>query len=448
MNKFFKYHVIVVLFLSFIAVMGFSSIVKYHYQGGKKIQLLQKPVMFIAGIPYRIKQIIENRSFNLNKIQPLIKHKYKNRFKQFIKNDRNALLILPRYDLSLSRSIVEIIDLNNFEVIHTYKHDIAEMNDQVTNSAKFPRLKIDNSPTRFQYQHSLLLDDGSLISTNAYYPIFKIDICSNLKWINDEEMFHHGTNLEHDGNIWAMASIDPKSRYVNQYQFEAYLDDAIIKLDIDGNILFRKSVTEILIENNVVPESFVFNNYLSNQIDPIHLNDIEPTFQDTKYWNKGDLFISLREQNVIIHFRPRDNKVINVITGPFAMQHDVDVISDKEISIFNNNNFIKDNKHSEVLVYNFETKTFIKLFNDQLKKNNFKTESNGLSEILRDGSLMVEETIHGRIILFNNQGKKEWEFINKDKNGDIGRVNWIRVIEDEIFIEKFKSLIKNNKCLN
>ncbi len=427
--------------------MGFGAIVKYHYSGGKKFQFIQKPVMFFTDISFQIFKSFKNGNFlNPNAPIKLQKHKEKKRFEYFIENKRNVLLVLPRYDHSLSRSVVEIIDLNNFEVIHTYKVDVSEINEKVSNIAKFPRLKIDHSPKRFLYQHPLLFDDGSLIISSAYYPIFKIDICSNLKWVNEEEKFHHGQNLDHDGNIWAIASINPQSRYVDQYQHEAYLDDAIIKMDIDGNILYRKSVTEILIENNIVPENFVLNNYVLKQNDPIHLNDVEPTFQDTKYWDKDDLFISLRDQNMIIHFRPKENKVINVIIGPFAMQHDVDIISDKEISIFNNNNFIKDNEHSEVLIYNFETKIFRKLFNDQLKKNNFKTISNGLSEILRDGSLMVEETVHGRIILFNNLGKKEWEFINKDKNDDIGRVNWSRVIEDELFIEKFKSLIKNKKC--
>ena len=61
---------------------------------------------------------------------------------------------------------------------------------------------------------------------------------------------------------------------------------------------------------------------------------------------------------------------------------------------------------------------------------------------------MVEEQNHGRIILFNNKGEKEWEFVNKDKNGDIGLVSWSRFIEDQLFIEKFKSLVKNKKCLN
>ena len=83
-----------------------------------------------------------------------------------------------------------------------------------------------------------------------------------------------------------------------------------------------------------------------------------------------------------------------------------------------------------------------------MQKENFKTETNGLSQILKDKSLIVEESVHGRIILFNKQGEKEWEFVNKDKNGDIGFISWSRVIEDEIFIEQFKSLVENKKCTN
>ena len=83
-----------------------------------------------------------------------------------------------------------------------------------------------------------------------------------------------------------------------------------------------------------------------------------------------------------------------------------------------------------------------------MQKENFKTETQGLSHIFKDGSLMADEQDHGRIILFNNKGEKEWEFVNKDKDGDIGFVSWSRVIEDQLFIEKFKSLVKNKKCLN
>jgi len=451
-KKFFTFRIFLLILLFVIWSALFGSLLKHHYEDGENFQFLQKIAVTIAKIPNTaedmIKLIIEGKNPNPNKPPIFTKHKDKKRFEQFIPNKRNALLVLPRYDHSISRSVVDIVDLNNFEVIHTYKHDIAEMNDQVTNTEKFPRIKIDNATIRFLYFHPLLLSDGSLVSDSSYTIEFKIDFCSNPEWINDEEKFHHSKMLDHEGNIWAGGHMNPKSKYVKKYSLKDYHDNSIIKINTDGKILYNKSVTEILIENNIVPDNFAFNQYVSNQTNPIHLNDIEPSFSDTEYWKQGDVFMSSRHLSAIIHYRPSTNKVINYITGPFAQQHDVDIISDKEISIFNNNNFFVDNEHSEVVIYNFETKKFRTLFNDQLQKNNFKTSAEGLSHIFNDGALMVEEQYHGRIILFNNQGEKEWEFVNKDKNGDIGFISWSRVIEDEIFIEQFKSLVENKKCTN
>ena len=447
-KKFFTYPVLLVLFLSFVGIVGFGAIIKYNYDGGKKYKFLQKTVVSIAESSYNILFMIKNRTLNLNKLTPLTKHKDKKRFQQYIENNRNALLVLPRYEHSLSRSVIDIIDLHNFEVIHTYAHDIAKMNDQISNIEEFPKTKIHDSPTRFEYRHPLLLEDGSIISDSEYSVEFKIDFCSKLLWINDEEKFHHSKMLDHEGNIWISGQMNPKSQYVKKHLIENFWDDSIIKINTNGKILYNKSVLEILIENNIVPNNFALTSSLSKEFDPIHLNDIEPAFNNTEYWKQGDVFISIRHLSAIIHYRPDTNKVINYITGPFAQQHDVDIVSDKEISIFNNNNFFVNNEHSEVLVYNFETKTFKKIFNDQLKKENFKTKSQGLSHIFKDGSLLVEEQNHGRIILFNSQGNKEWEFVNKDENKDIGQVQWSRVIEDEKFIKKFKSMVKNKQCLN
>ena len=441
MKKFCLYPLLLVLFLSFIGMMGFGALTKYYYKGGKKYQFLQKSVLFISEIPYTFKSIIKNRTLDLNKVTPFTKHKYKKRFEQYIENKRNALLVLPRYDHSLNRQVVDIVDLNNFKIIHTYKHDIEEMNKQITNKKEHSRQKIDNSLIRFKYQHPLLFEDGSLLAIGGV--IFKIDFCSNLKWINDEEKFHHSIMLDHEGNIWTGGHMEPKSKYVKKFANHFFIDDSIIIININGEILFEKSVTELLIENSLVDQNFTSLNH-----DAVHLNDIEPALNDTQYWKQGDVFLSIRNQSSIIHYRPSNNKVINYITGPFAMQHDVDIISDREISIFNNNLFFTNNKYSEVVVYNFETKTFSKKFNYQLQKENFQTKSQGLSHIFKDGSLMVEEQNHGRIILFNNKGEKEWEFVNKDKNGIIGFTSWSRVIEDELFIEKFKSLIKSEKCSN
>ena len=97
---------------------------------------------------------------------------------------------------------------------------------------------------------------------------------------------------------------------------------------------------------------------------------------------KKEMFHKYKTSIRTIHYRPKTNKVINYIKGPFSQQHDVDIISDKEISIFNNNNFVINNKFSEILIYDFETKEFRKLFNEQLKED-FKTGTQGLSHIFK-----------------------------------------------------------------
>ena len=73
-----------------------------------------------------------------------------------------------------------------------------------------------------------------------------------------------------------------------------------------GKILFNKSVTEILIENNLIDQN-IFN----QNLDPIHLNDIEPAFNDTEYWKQGDVFLSPRHKSAIIHYRHSTIKVNN-----------------------------------------------------------------------------------------------------------------------------------------
>ena len=450
-NKLFSYSFFLVLFLFFIALMGFGSVLVYHYEGGVKYKLLRKTVKIISSVPQNFKLIIEDPKSFLDKFDPnidkppnLTKHIDKKKFNRLNKNkNRNALLVLPRYDPSLSRSVVDVIDLVNFKVIHTYKHDIDELNKRVKNIEEFPRIEIDDAPIRFLYKHPLILDDGSLVSDSNYSVAFKIDICSNLKWVNDEEVFHHSKELDHNQNIWIGGQMHPKSKYIKKRWGREFSDDSAILINKEGEILYNKSISELLIENKLLD-----NNIFELGLDPIHLNDIEPALSSTSYWEKGDIFLSSRHLSAVIHYRPNSNKVINYIIGPFSQQHDVDIISDKEISIFNNNNFFDNNNHSEILIYNFETKEFRKLFNNELKKENFHTETGGLSHLFKDGSLMVEETNHGRIILFDNKGNKEFELVNKDKNGDIGFISWFRIIEDQIFIEKFKSLIENKKCLS
>ena len=153
LKKFFTYPVFLVIVLSIIILILYGALLRHHYSEGQRFHSLQKIAVFFATIPANVKKMVELKTFNINKIQSLQKHLNKKRFQQFIPNKRNAFLVLPRYDISLGRSLVDVIDLNNFEVIHTYKHDIAKMNEQVQNIDEHKRINIDHTPIRFQYRH-------------------------------------------------------------------------------------------------------------------------------------------------------------------------------------------------------------------------------------------------------------------------------------------------------
>ena len=450
--------VLLIILIFFILTILYGSLLRNHYLGDKKFKNLKIVAVFFAEIPSNIKNLkklrlrktLNNKIIFENKddMPPAASKKNINkpRFKRFIESTRQELLVLPRYDGDIKRSVVDIIDLNSFKTIHTYKHDVNEMNKLVDiNNIENSRVRIDDAEIRFEYRHPLILEDGSLISHSEYAPLFKIDFCSKLVWINQNERFHHSIMKGNNGNILVSSQIYPHSRYISNFIDDySFQEDAIIILNQDGDILFSKSIVELLAENNIFYESDIFM-----ASEPIHLNDIEPVLKDGKFWKKGDLFLSSRSQSAIIHYRPKLNKVVNYLKGPFYQQHDVDIISDTEISIFNNNNTIlKNGRFSEILIYDFETKTFKKKFQKQLEKSNFRTHTQGLSEILEDGSILVEEQNHGRLILFNKIGQKVWEYVNKDKNGDVQFITWSRIIQDETLINKLKDLISNKKCTN
>ena len=50
---------------------------------------------------------------------------------------------------------------------------------------------------------------------------------------------------------------------MKKYSLNNYHDDAIIKINSDGKILYKKSVTVILIENKIIQNNFALNSELT-----------------------------------------------------------------------------------------------------------------------------------------------------------------------------------------
>lgn len=124
---------------------------------------------------------------------------------------------------------------------------------------------------------------------------------------NANDRFHHSIETDAEGNIWVPSHMYPQSLPIekvgrNIIEEKGYYDDGIVKVSPEGEILFEKSVSQIFIDNRL--EYLLFSSvgdwdsYFD--IDPIHLNDIQPVDFDGKFWKQGDVFLSPRNQSMII----------------------------------------------------------------------------------------------------------------------------------------------------
>ncbi len=372
-------------------------------------------------------------------------------------NSQESYLLLTRYDGELEEGVVELINLNDFEVLHTWNPDIDKFNEILGKNKQFKYLKRDRTNSRYILRHPLLTKDGSLVFHHAS-PLRIIDSCSNLLFQNTLEKSHHSIEKDIDGNIWVPSYIYPQTlpeEIVGRDFIEegGSTDDGILKLSSSGKILFRKSLPQIFIQNNL--KNYLFGYGRNYMHDPLHLNDIQPVDFDGEFWKKGDVFLSIRNQSMIVLYRPSDNKIIWKMQGPFFNQHDVDILDDHRISIFNNRMLtLHDGKTSvdgnnEVFIYNFKTGQYSSYLKNSLINNDVRTKTQGLSEILQNGDLFVEEQNFGRILYFNSDGSLRWTFLNRSKNGKVYAVAWSRILNKSDEILNVKNFLKSKiECNN
>ena len=355
-------------------------------------------------------------------------------------DDLKGYLLLARYDAEKKRSLVELVEVKSGKILHTWKPDINKINT----FSKLPKkinLKRDNSINRYQMYHPVLLSNGDLITHSLDTPLIRISACSELIWFSDKP-FHHSIELDHDGNIWSPAiNFPPKVKGMNidlnRRDGQIFRNDTIEKISYNGKSLFSKSLVQIFIDNNLEKLIFPVGNEYGNHNDPFHLNDIQPVLNDSKFWKRGDIFMSLKQISLVLLYRPSTNKIIWHKQGPWVYQHDVDVINDHQIAVFDNNrdDFLKSEvkDSNEILVYDFEKDEIFSPYQIGFVKNKIKTSDQGLSEILSNGDAFIEETNYGRILRMDKNGKIKWQYINRAKNLKIYRTSWSRFLEENLY---------------
>ena len=441
-------YLVVLLFLPITISFGF--LVSYELNGGKRLGQFSKTALFLAEIPNTIKKVLFISDLEVEDRFPLLSGF------NGTPSSEESYLLLSKYDGNLREGIVELVDLKTFKVLHTWNPDVDEFNNSVEKVNEFKYLSRDANNARYMLRHPILLEDGGLLFQYTS-PLIKIDSCSNLIFQNANDQFHHSIEKDADGNIWVPSHLYPQSLPIKKVgrsiiDERGYYDDAIVKLSADGEILFEKSLSQIFIDNGLEYLLFSVGDRGFTK-DPIHLNDIQPVDFDGEFWKKGDVFLSLRHQSMVLLYRPATNKIIWKGTGPFFHQHDVDILNEYSISVFNNNS--KDfalgdvvDGHNEVIIYDFKTNQYSSYLSDSLIKNDVRTITAGRNQILQNGDLFVEETNYGRSLYFNSDGSLRWTHVNRADNGKIYSIRWSRILysnKDIKLVNKF--LQSDRKCI-
>ena len=436
--------------LSFILAVGNGFLVRQELVGSIKFGIFSKTALFLAEIPKNIKEIVllSQRS-DLN-AGTTLENNYKNISGfQGSPLKEEAYLLLSRYDGNKFKSVVELVDLKTFEVKKIWEPDIDLINSLVDKSIpEFRNTERDSHLHRYRIIHPYLTEDGGLIFKNTS-PLVKIDKNSQFVWQNQKNIFHHSIEQDYEGNFWIPTRAFPfqvDNKYVGS-NIDNYKDDAITKVSSDGEILFEKSVSKILIENNLKHLLFAADGYNK---DPIHLNDIQPVMNDSPYWKRGDLFLSMRHLSMIILYRPSTNKIIWQGVGNTMLQHDVNILDDHRISIFNNNAYFSyDNlqieNNNEIIIYDFASDSYSKYLNEPLMQYKLQTVSGGKSDILPNGALFVEEEDYGRMLYFNKDKTLQWQYVNRANNAQVYLLNWSRIFSSPNDLKKIHKILNTDE---
>lgn len=439
--------VLLILLIAMVSTVAFGALVRQELVGGTKFGFVSKTALWIAEIPYQFRRLLVLNS------EMIVKDRFPGvtGFKG-TPLDQERYLLLSRFDGQLKEAVVDLIDLRTFKRIHTWNPSVDEMNSKIDHSKPdFVNVRRDAPERRYRIIHPLLTGDGGLIFHNST-PLFKIDKCSKVVWLNQEDQFHHTNEFDEDGNVWVPThkfpfSIDKKN--VGN-AFGKYVDDAVTKVSANGDLMYQKSLSEIFVDNKLDYLLFATGDRGFTK-DPLHLNDIQPVLKDGPHWKQGDLFLSLRHQSMVFLYRPSTNKVLWIGTGHYFHQHDVDILDENRIAVFNNNSKdflngdIVDN-HSEVVIYDFSTGSYSKYLNESLAKHEVRTVTAGRSEVFANGDLYVEESNSSRLLYFNADGSLRWSYINRAPDNNVYFMSWSRLLYVDRDLQSVRNIVASGGC--
>jgi len=427
------------MLLMLLFVILFGAIVVDALVGGSRLGFISKVAVEVASIPQTVARGLRpDERMNVPGILPKLPDGLWMNPKDDFNDD--GYLLVSRYREDLNRFVVELVSLSNGKVLHRYAPDVGAIHARSKMVSPLVDLMRDRGPSIYIMYHPMLTPAGGLISHHVS-PLVSIDRCSNIEWTIDG-IFHHAIERGGDGNYWVGYTY-PKARQPNVSP--KYDDQALAQVSPSGKILQLIPLRKILDGNNL--QGLLDSRSYTD--DPYHLNDIEPALTNSKFWRAGDLFLSFRHFSGLMLYRPSTGKVLWSRQGITYAQHDIQILDNHRIAIFDNNARptwprIKVAGHNRTTVYDFATDEISHPFDAALAKERVATATQGRQMIQANGDVVIEETEYGRILRLAPDGTLRWRYISARADGRRTVLGWSRYLERERWGDSVENAVKGN----
>lgn len=361
-------------------------------------------------VPYNLSNLNDYKKLEINnfdsrrKFNPIFKNNFNENDNANIQN--GYLLFQGFFDFNNAHHGALLINFNG-EVLNQWAYDKLDFEDK-------------KKSINLQTHPILILNDGSIIYTvhdDRYgLKVLRMSYCGEILW-HKKVSYHHSFSLDKNQNIWSVKGIN----------------ESLVLIDKDsGEVIKEILVLDIVNKNRNLG---IFNLHLNLpgsetlNLDPFHINDVEPLNKSMEGFDIDDLLISFRNSNLIFII----DQNLNVKwwkVGSTIRQHDPDW-GVNNITVFDNsmrNNSIEsEKKHmSRVLKINLSNHKIDEIYNG--KKHNAYSVIKGNHQILEEDYLLATFSTQGRFLILNKEEELKFELINKYSksfNAIIGETIWV-----------------------
>ncbi len=291
-----------------------------------------------------------------------------------------------------------------------------------------PEKNVPKAPGEYHTQGITLEEDGSILVNFAERGSVRLGPCGDVVWSVDQ-MTHHSITENPDGTYWIPSKRDPAT-IAQEYMLpgasveaimnsDNYYADSALLIDPEGHIIEDVPILEPTIDWLVEHQEFdIMYGLDPEELDPIHLNDIEVVTPELSGRipgaEPGDLLLSMRNLDALAVLNKSSGKIVWMQHGPWLRQHDPDISPDGTITVFDNGFGRRmpgrDFEGARVLRFDPVTglaETVYPKSDDQ----RFFSFIMGTHQVLPNGNILITESTSGRVFEITPDGETVWSMV-------------------------------------